>query len=129
MPLESIHPLAFKAAEAAHCAAEQGKYWEMHDRMFANQTSLSRKDLAEHARALGIDVSSFESCLDSGKHAARIRKDLGDAMKAGVTGTPTFFFGATDLTGAPVKSSRKLVGAVGYPTFKQAIESFLASPN
>ena len=61
LPLEAIHPLAMKAAEAAHCAGEQGKYWEMHDRLFANQTELARTDLAKHAQALGLDAAASTS--------------------------------------------------------------------
>ena len=129
LPLESIHPFAFKAAEAALCAGEQDKYWAMHDRLFANQNALGRKELAEYAQALGIDGSTFESCLDSGKYIAHIRKDIADAQKAGVSGTPTFFLGATDTNGATIKWVRKLIGAANYATFKQAIETLLASPN
>ena len=79
-PLESIHPLAFKAAEAAHCAGEQGKYWEMHSRLFENQRALSLKDLPQHAQALGLDAPKFQQCLESGKYASRIRKDLADGQ-------------------------------------------------
>jgi protein-disulfide isomerase len=125
-PIESIHAQAFKAAEAARCAGEQDKYWEMHDRLFANQNSLGRDDLTLHAKAVGLDVKVFEDCIDSGKEAARIRKDLADSQAAGITGTPTFFLGMTDTRGAPVRVVRTVVGAVGYPAIKQAIDSVLS---
>jgi len=64
-PLD-FHKQAFKAAEAAHCAGEQGKYWDMHDQIFANQKAMEPKDLSEYAKAIGIDVSKFQQCLDSG---------------------------------------------------------------
>ncbi|MBI3001710.1 MAG: DsbA family protein, partial [Deltaproteobacteria bacterium] len=90
-PIASIHPQAFKGHEAAHCAGEQGKYWEMHGRLFANQKAMSPKDLSDHAQALALDMPKFQQCLDSGKHAAKIRKNLADGQKAGVQGTPSFF--------------------------------------
>ena len=93
-PLESIHKHAFKAAEAARCAGEQGKYWEMHDQLFANQTTLSA--WTDHAQAVGLDVASFEGCLSSGKFAADIRNGLTMAQGAGITGTPEFFLAVAD---------------------------------
>ena len=126
-PLESIHPLAFKAAEAAHCAGEQGKYWEMHSRLFENQRALSLKDLPQHAQALGLDAPKFQQCLESGKYASRIRKDLADGQKAGITGTPGFFLGVTEPNDPKVKALRVLKGAQPYASFKDAIDSLLSS--
>src|SRR5207247_11262883 len=82
LPLESIHPFAFKAAEAAYCAGEQGKYWEMHDRLFADQKAIASKDRPEHAQALRLDSGKFEECLASGKHAAKIRAALVEGQRA-----------------------------------------------
>ena len=126
LPLESIHPLAFKAAEATHCAGDQGKYWEMHDRLFANQRELARKDLSKHAEALGLDVAAFDRCLDSGKQVARIRKDMAEAQRLQTTGTPTFFLGLTDPKGSQIKGTR-MAGAQPYEAFKAAIERLLSS--
>lgn len=67
-PLESIHAHASKTAEAPHCAGEQGKYWEMHDRLFANQKALAPEKLPEHAQAIGLKAEAFKTCLDSGKY-------------------------------------------------------------
>ncbi len=69
------HAEAFKAAEAAHCAGEQRKYWEMHDAMFANQRELQVPALKKAARALGLDGAKFDQCLDSGRHTANVRAD------------------------------------------------------
>jgi protein-disulfide isomerase len=126
-PLESIHRNAFKAAEAARCAGEQGKYWEMHARLFANQQTLGPKDLPQHAQALGLDTPKFQGCLDSGNYATAIRKDLAEGQKAGVTGTPGFFLGVTDPNDQKVKVSRVLKGAQPYAAFKDAIDSLLSS--
>jgi len=127
LPLEALHPQAFKAAEATHCAAEQGKYWEMHDRLFANQGALGRKDLSGYAQALGLDVAAFDKCVESGKGAERIRKDVADSDKAGARGTPTFFLGLTEPNSSEVKAVRVIRGAHPYATFKEALDSLLAS--
>jgi len=127
LPLEALHPQAFKAAEATHCAAEQGKYWEMHDRLFANQGALGRKDLSGYAQALGLDVAAFDKCVESGKGAERIRKDVADSDKAGARGTPTFFLGLTGPNSSEVKAVRVIRGAHPYATFKEALDSLLAS--
>ena len=127
-PLESIHPQAFKAAEAAHCAGEHKAFWEMHERLFANQRALGPGDLAGHAQALGLDVPAFQGCLASGKYAARIRQDLADGQKAGVTGTPSFFLGVIEPDGSRVKVVRVLKGAQPHAAFKEAIDSLLAAP-
>jgi protein-disulfide isomerase len=126
-PIESIHKDAFKAAEAARCAGDQGKYWEMHDRLFANQQALGLKDLPQHAEALGLDASRFQQCVESGKYASAVRKDLADGQAAGVTGTPTFFLGLSDPNSSTVKVLRTLIGAQSYGTFKEAIDSLPSS--
>ena len=127
LPLESIHKNAFKAAEAAHCAGDQGKFWEMHVGLFANQRALGLSDLANHAQALGLDMPKFQQCLESGKYAAKIRQDVADGQKAGVTGTPGFFLGVTDPNDQKVKVSRVLKGAQPYTSFKAAIDDLLSS--
>ncbi len=125
-PLESIHKDAFRAAEAAKCAGEQGKYWEMHDRLFANQEALGPKDLPGHAAALRLDLPGFEQCLASARHAAAIRQDLSDAQQAGVRGTPAFFLGVTEPDGKTVKTVKTITGAYPYATFKETIDGLLA---
>lgn len=126
-PIESIHPQAFKAHEAANCAGEQGKYWEMHDRLFANQKMLGLKDLPTHAQSLELDLPRFQQCLESGRHAAKIRSDLADGQKAGVQGTPTFFLAVTEPNDTNLKALRVIRGAQPYAGFKQAIDSLLAA--
>jgi len=123
-PLESMHKFAFKAAEAARCAGEQGKFWEMHDRLFANQTSL--EPAKPHAEAIGLDVAKFEGCLSAGKYAEAVRKDAAEGAKAGVTGTPLFFLAYTDPTSSKVKTVVRLSGAQPYATFKAQIDQLLA---
>ena len=126
-PIASIHPLAFKAHEAANCAGEQGKYWEMHNRLFANSNALGLKDLPNHAKALVLEMPKFQQCLDSGKHAEKIRKDLADGQKAGVQGTPSFFVALTEPNDTNLKVLRTIRGAQPYAAFKEAIDSLLSA--
>jgi protein-disulfide isomerase len=99
-PLTQIHPQAFKAGEAAHCAGDQGKYWEYHDRLFANQQSLQPEDLKTHAAALGLDAAAFSACLDSSKHGERVRNGVAQGTRLGVNSTPTVYVNGRMLSGA-----------------------------
>jgi protein-disulfide isomerase len=119
-----MHANAQKAAESASCANEQGKYWEMQDRLFANQATLGPEAFLKHAEALGLDVARFKQCLDSGKYAPRIKAATAEGEKAGVTGTPAFLLGFMGSDGK-VKATKKIVGAQPYAVFKDAIESLL----
>jgi protein-disulfide isomerase len=123
LPLESIHPQAFKAAEATHCAAEQGKYWELHSRLFEHQRNLDRADLTAHARAIGLDVAAFDRCVESGKYAERVRKDVAEAQRLGITGTPTFLVGVMD--GGELKGTRMIRGAQPFASIKAIIDEVL----
>jgi protein-disulfide isomerase len=126
LPLEQIHPDAFKAAEAAECAGAQGKYWEMHDRLFANQQALGADELPKHAAAVGLDMPAYKQCVDSGARVAKIRQDIADAVDAGVTGTPTFLFAMTAPNDPKVKVVGRIVGAYPYENFKAALDGLLA---
>ncbi len=99
----------------------------MHDRLFANQQALRPEDMPKHAEALGLDGPAFQQCLESGKYAAKVRKDIGDGQSAGVQGTPTFFLGLTEPNSTKVKAVRVLRGAQGYSAFQAAIDSLLES--
>jgi protein-disulfide isomerase len=120
-----FHQQASKAAEAANCAGDQGKFWEMHDRLYANQNALDEKNLPEHAKAVGLDLEKFQDCLSSGKHAQEIKKDIEDGQKVGIDGTPSFLLGFTEANGARVKAVKMIVGAQPFTDFKEAIDSLL----
>ena len=104
-----FHPNAPKAAEAAHCAGDQGKYWDMHGRLFANQQKLSETDLKDHAKGLGLDAVKFEKCLASGEKAALVEANKKAGSEVGVTGTPAFFINGVMLSGAQPFSEFKSV--------------------
>lgn len=127
-PLESIHPAAVKAAEAPHCAGEGGRYWEMHERLFANPKALAPDDLVAHAQALGLDSQAFKRCLDSGKHASRVSEARAEGERAGVRGTPSFFLGFTEPNSGTITAVAALRGAVPFVRFEEAIEKLLAGP-
>lgn len=109
-PLNSIHPNAQKAAEAALCAADQGKFWELHDAMFADQKGLSVDKLKEKAAAIGLAADTFAACLDGGEKASIVSRDLADGGSAGVSGTPALFVNGRFLNGAvPYEEIARLV--------------------
>ena len=127
LPL-SFHKQAFKAAEAAHCAGAQGKFWEMHDVLFQNQSALAPEQLAVHAKTVGVDDAQFQQCLDRGTFSADINKDIADAGAAGITGTPTFLVGVIQPGDGRVKVVKRLVGAKPYAEFKAALDAALGTP-
>ncbi len=111
-PLREIHPQAQIAAEAARCAGEQGKFWEFHDALFADQSKLDEADLVAHARTLGLDEKSFRPCLAAGKFKPQIEQDLQEGIKAGVAGTPGFFINGIFVNGAqPEAEFEKIIDA------------------
>jgi protein-disulfide isomerase len=114
-PLTQIHPQAFKAGEAAHCAGDQGKYWEYHDRLFANQQQLQPEELKQHAAALGLDAAAFNACLDSSKYGERVRDGVAQGSRLGVNSTPTIYI-----------NGRMLSGAQPYETFVSVIDEELS---
>ena len=120
-PLTSIHPAAQKAAEAAECASEQGKFWEMTDKMFEKQASgLAVAQLAGLAQEAGVkDIKKFNDCVASGKYAARVASDLAGGEAAGVTGTP----GSIVL--GPNGEQELIPGALPYESVKQIVDSML----
>jgi len=126
-PLESIHKKALKAHEAANCAGEQGKYWEMHDLLLANQSRLDLDSLTEHAAALRLDLTAFRKCLDSEKYVEEIRRDISEGKKAGVRVTPTFLLGFLEANGTKIRAVQLKRGVSSYSHFKIVIERLLSS--
>jgi len=126
-PIEGLHPHAFKAAEATHCAGEQGKYWEMHDALFANQSALQRPQLATYAAQVGADSAAFGYCLDHSHQAAPVRRGLSEGQRAGVNGTPAFFIAITQPGDTVAQPLYVVRGAKTYPEFRRLIDAALAA--
>jgi protein-disulfide isomerase len=123
-PIEQLHSSARQAAAAVECAGEQGKFWEYMERVFANQTALSGADLTKYARADGLQIGRFQSCVFDGKMTAKIGQDLAEAHRLGLTGTPSFFLGKIEADGS-MRVSRKIIGAQKFEVFRTALESIL----
>ena len=109
---------SIRAAQAAECAAEQNAFWHYHDMLFLNQSrvAFTAENLKAFARELSLDTASFNVCLDSEKHAEKVAADKTEGQRRGVSGTPTFYVGQTQI-----------VGAKPYDTFRVAIEEQLAA--
>ena len=124
-PLDAIHPNARKAAEAAHCAQEQGKYWEMHDAIF-EENDRGFPDLQDLGERVGLDIASLSKCVQSGIYATEIDKDYQDGTLAGRTGTPGFFLGPT-RRGATINGTL-ISGAQPFSSFTKLFDELLAEP-
>lgn len=100
LPLDSIHPQAREAAEAARCAGDEGMFWEYHDRLYASSSKIEIAELKSYAKEIGLAQVSFEKCLSTGKHKAVVQRDVNDGAALGLTGTPAFFINGREVTGA-----------------------------
>jgi len=99
-PLTQIHPQAFIAAQAGRCAAEQGKFWNYHDHLFANREALMADDLKKYAAELKLDTAKFNACLDSEKYSERVRQGINEGSTIGVNSTPATYINGRLVSGA-----------------------------
>jgi protein-disulfide isomerase len=121
MPL-GFHQNAHQAAEAAHCAGDQGKYWEMRDTLFQNNSKLGAEQLPGYAREIGLDIDAFSACLASNRHQAQIDQSSQEAVRVGITGTPSFIIGTSD---GDTVSGRLVIGAQAPAVFSGEIQRLL----
>lgn len=124
-PLTTIHPQAMKASEAALCAGEQRRFWEMHAALFQEASRLADSDLLSRARAIGLEVSRFESCLTSGATSTRVQEDVKQARLLGLTATPAFLIGRRQNDGR-INVTTVLRGVRPLDEFVEAIEGAAA---
>jgi protein-disulfide isomerase len=117
-----IHRNALRAAHAARCAGEQGKFWELRHVMIVNASRLGPEAVRSYAQDLSLDVARLEACVESGRHEAAIRADIAAAQAAGLTGTPSFVVGRTAQDGF---EGVKIVGAQPYAVFEAKIRELL----
>ena len=115
-----IHAKAQKAGEAAECAAQQGRFWEMHEALFENPQALDITSLAKHAERLGLDQAKFGKCLESGETAATIQRDLAEGKRLAVNATPAFFIGLVRDDGT-IELRKRINGARGFEDFEKVV--------
>lgn len=125
-PIAQLHPDASKAHEAAACAGDQGKYWEMHTSLFTNPPARDAAQFTAQAKTLGLDEGKFAACLKGEVHATAIRDSVARMQQLGVGGTPLTLVGLTPADGAPLKVIASIYGARPYADFKAAIDAALA---
>jgi len=113
-PIQELHPDAVAGAEAAGCAEAQGKFWQMHDRLFALKGLMTRADLDRAAQQSGLDMEVFAACMSVRMRLDEIQRDATDGLAAGVRGTPTFFFNGS-----------KVEGVIPRATFETLIKRYL----
>ena len=123
----NFHDRALPAARASHCAAEQGKFWEMHDGLLMDSASLTPTDIDDKATRLGLDVKKLDSCMSSDHFADVIQHSMDEANNMQINGTPTFLIGTIDPNGNVVSVKRTVVGAMPFTTFKAAIDPLLVA--
>lgn len=127
LPLQGVHAQAFVAAQAAECAAQQARFWPMHDFLFRNQHTLAAVDWRGEAPALGLDEKKFQMCLSDDLVVAKIKKDEDEGQRLGIRSTPTFLLGTVDVKGTIVVR-RRINGARPYSVFRAAVQELLALP-
>lgn len=125
-PIAQLHPDAFKSHEAAECAGEQGKYWQMHTALFASAPAKDAATLAARAQSIGLDAATFSSCLSSGRQAPAITASIARMEALGIGGTPATLIGLTPQNGEPMKIIGYIYGAKPYSEFKAQIDAALA---
>ncbi|MEI6511342.1 MAG: thioredoxin domain-containing protein [Candidatus Uhrbacteria bacterium] len=114
-PIDELHPMATAASEAARCANEQNRFWDYHDKIYANQDTLADESFPRFAAELNMNVGEFNRCLASDRNLPKIQADVEAGVVAGVRGTPTFFFNGV-----------RVPGAIPEDTFKKLIDRFLS---
>ena len=124
-PIEQLHPDAFKSHEAASCAADQGKFWELHAKLF-EAPARTTEQLTALAQSSGLDAEVFKKCLDSGKYSEAVRQSVARIQQLGVSGTPMFLIGTTEPGANTVKVRKTVEGAQPFGAFKAAIDAVLA---
>ena len=121
-----IHPKAEKAAQVAHCALDQGKYWEIHKMMMTQQDSLG--DLSFYAKSLDMNITTFEDCLRTDKYKESVNNNMELARKLGITGVPGFVIGLIDTQNpGNVKGISSIRGAMPFPNFQKEIETAMSA--
>jgi protein-disulfide isomerase len=124
-PIAQLHPDAFRSHEAAMCAADQGKFWEYHKKLFEKPVK-TVDELTTLAQDSGLDAAALRKCLDAGTHAKAVQDSVGRIAKMNINGTPMFLIGKTPSGSAPMTIARVIEGAQPYEAFKMAVDEIAA---
>lgn len=125
-PIDQLHPAAIRAHEAARCANEHGRFWELHSKLFSPPGTHTDDALAAQAREAGVPADAFKACLASGRMTAHVRESVQTAEQLGATGTPSFFVGVRNLETDEVHLLSAITGAQPYEEFEKAISAVAA---
>ena len=123
-PIDQLHPDAFRSHEAASCAADQGKFWELHAKLFEKPVRTS-DDIVAHAQAAGLDAGALRTCMENGKHRAMVRDNVSRMQAIGVDSTPLFLIGKTPPPGKPMEIEAVVRGAYPFEQFKTTFDGLL----
>lgn len=123
-PIDQLHPDAYKSHEAASCAGDQGKFWELHARLFES-AARTDEQIASLAFAAGLDVNTLKTCMASGKYRNAVRESVQKMQALGVSGTPMFLVGRTPSGSEPFKAASAINGAQPFSAFQKAIDAAL----
>ena len=126
-PIEQLHPAAVGGARAAACAGARGRFWEMHEALFADPKNMDRPALLTRATTIGLDARAMAACLDDASVAAAVQRDIDQATALQLRGTPAFLVGHREPDGR-VRVASVIPGAAPYDDFTAAIDSALAGP-
>ena len=125
-PIASLHPEAARAHQAARCAQDQNRFWQLHARLFSPAKTHTDPALEAHAVAAGLDVGQFRACLASGRHADHVQASVQQAVDLGANGTPSFFLGVRDRATDRVEVLHTISGAQPFSVFEDAIAAVAA---
>ena len=120
-PIAQLHPDAFKSHEAASCAADQGKFWALHPKLFEAPVKTAEQ-IAPLAESAGLDMTAFRACLDSGKYANAVKESVARIQKMNISGTPMFLVGRTPSGSQPMTVAKVIEGAQPFEAFRAAID-------
>ena len=125
-PIGQLHPEAMRAHEAARCAAEQGRFWDVHYRLFDRAGSHTPEALDRLASGVGLDLTSWRACVASGRTRQAIEASIAAAEGLGATGTPTFFIGIGEASTGRIRIVRGITGAQPFEVFQQTLDAVLS---
>jgi protein-disulfide isomerase len=126
-PIDELHPQSIRAHVAAHCALEQGKFWEMHNRLFTKPGTHTPEDLVARAQESGLNPAAFSACVAADKYSSSIRQSTAFAISMGASGTPFFVIGKFDPKTHQLTPIKAIPGAYPFSQFQQTIDAALAN--